>query len=131
MLNGNKKFIVALLLSALWENSSSFTFSPFTTTTKKCISHNNIISNIKASNSAADNTATTATAKEEEVVEFSRRSILGKIPLMIGAVGFTTATTLFPVVEEANAKADCMTDCLKNCKLIAPKVRYPKLSRFV
>ena len=31
------------------------------------------------------------------------------------------------IPRKASAKADCMTDCLKNCKLIAPKVNCHQL----
>merc|ERR550539_2216956 len=37
-----------------------------------------------------------------------------------GAAVLTLGVDLL-VPMEAEAKADCMTDCLKNCKLIAPK----------
>lgn len=48
----------------------------------------------------------------------SRRSFLQNC----GALVFgTSALTQLP--EVSAAKADCMSDCLKECKLIAPKVR--------
>jgi len=37
-----------------------------------------------------------------------------------GAAVASFASIMSPV--SANAAADCMTDCLKNCKLVAPKV---------
>ncbi len=37
---------------------------------------------------------------------------------------FALGVELIPM--EAEAKTDCMSDCLKNCKLIAPKVIMAK-----
>jgi hypothetical protein len=36
------------------------------------------------------------------------------------------SATLFPK-EASAAKTDCMSDCLKNCKLIAPKVSHSEM----
>lgn len=47
----------------------------------------------------------------------TRRNFLASCSAAAVSSGF-----LFPV-SPASAKPDCMTDCLKNCKQIAPKVR--------
>ena len=56
-------------------------------------------------------------AKSENVNTVNRRSILATAFGAALGVGMS-----FPE-DAAAAQADCMTDCLKNCKLIAPKVR--------
>jgi hypothetical protein len=47
----------------------------------------------------------------------SRRTLLGQWCVATT----TTAATLFVPTQPAWAKADCFTDCYKNCKAIAPK----------
>lgn len=52
----------------------------------------------------------------------TRRKFLASCSAAAVSSGF-----LFPV-SPASAKPDCMTDCLKNCKQIAPKVRRYRMS---
>lgn len=47
----------------------------------------------------------------------NRRQVIQMCSSFLVSIG---ATLMKP--NEAVAKSDCMTDCLKNCKLIAPKV---------
>jgi hypothetical protein len=56
-------------------------------------------------------------AKSGNVNTINRRSILATAFGAALGVGMS-----FPE-DAAAAQADCMSDCLKNCKLIAPKVR--------
>ncbi len=56
-------------------------------------------------------------AKSENVNTINRRLILATAFGAALGVGMS-----FPE-DAAAAQADCMSDCLKNCKLIAPKVR--------
>mmetsp|Transcript_2296 Transcript_2296/g.4252 ORF Transcript_2296/g.4252 Transcript_2296/m.4252 type:complete len:114 (+) Transcript_2296:171-512(+) len=52
----------------------------------------------------------------------SRRNYLKELGrcAFVSSLAVGMSTTMFP--KNASAKPDCMTDCLKNCKLIAPKV---------
>jgi hypothetical protein len=63
-------------------------------------------------------TGTELSMQKQDEQQYDRRSMFKTCgaALLFGA-------ELLP--KEANAKPDCMTDCLKNCKLIAPKVRKP------
>mmetsp|Transcript_30141 Transcript_30141/g.34712 ORF Transcript_30141/g.34712 Transcript_30141/m.34712 type:complete len:180 (+) Transcript_30141:88-627(+) len=58
-------------------------------------------------------------SKNDDVTDMSnsRRSFIDKTAAAIA----TTLVGINSVPLEANAKADCMSDCLKECKLIAPK----------
>ena len=66
-------------------------------------------------------TSTNLEASNSYHQDNNRRTFLKQYGALVVGAG---VESLLP--QDVMAKPDCISDCLKNCKLIAPKVRYKR-----